>query len=289
MPLNEKTYMGKGNELVVDSDYPKLMKLASVGSEIWVHSDYGDDTGGNGTQLAPYKTLNTAWAALTAARNVIMLAPTTTEYTLTASLAAPLFDTFIVGAAGDPDLAVIGAAVSVTPLISIAPDTLTGTTSYHFVNIAVDNGETSQIGIQVDNADAGKKILIYIDGCWFSDGGTSIDVDHDGASDAVRIYMNSRGREIEGNIAFDVGNASDKFIASDALFSGTFVTAGDDIAALFRFANCIVPHGAWASNSGLTTQEIVCMGCMSVTGTTYAALDTNELGAGGDFAETIVG
>ncbi len=280
MPLNEVVTLGKTRQWKFDGDDPAGGTRSS-----YVSVD-GDDTNGNGSFQHPYATINAALAVATSTRNTIILMPG--EHTITASLSMPLFDLFIVGMSGNPDTAQINAAASVTPLIDISPNTLTATTSYYFTNVAIDNGETSQVGIQVDNANAGKKILVYIDNCWFSDGGNSIDVDHDGASDAVRIYVNNNGREIEGNIAFDVGNASDKFLCRDATFGGTFITAGDNIAALFRFTNCLVPEGAWASNSGLTTQEIVALSCWSVTGTTYAALDTNELGAGGDFTETIV-
>ncbi len=278
MTLDGKTFYGSENQSILNPNDPGHFTRS-----IFVSLD--GSSAGNGSPDNPYATINQALAVATSTRNVIVLM--NGSHTITASLSMPNFNLYIVGQVGNPDGAQINAAASVTPLIDISP-VLTSTVEYFFQNVAIDNGETSQVGIQVDNTLATKKIIIYIDNCWFSDGGNSIDVDHDGAGNAVRIYVNNNGREIEGNIAFDVGDSGDKFLARDTTFGGTFVTAGDNVAALFRFTDCLVPANAWASNSGLTSQLMVVLGCKSVDGVTYALVDTNDLGAGGDFTETII-
>ncbi len=279
MAIDDIVRHGNKNQHVTDSSDPGHFTRS-----VYVSLD-GNDTTGTGGPDNPYATVNAALAVVTATRNVIVLMKG--SHTITATLSLPNFTMAIVGQVGNPDFAKIDAAVSVTPLIEIAP-VLTSTAEYFFQDIAIDNGESAQVGLQIDNALATKKIIVYLDNVWMSDGGVSMNVDHDGASDAVRVYANGNGREIEGNITWDVGNAGDKFFASNFTFGGTFVTSGDNAAALFRFTNCLVPANAWASNDTKTAQLMVVMSCKSVTGTTYAYVDTNDLGAGSDFTETII-
>ncbi len=261
-------------------------QVTQSANSIYVDGGRDDDYTANGSFEYPYKTLAAAVAAMTSTRNTLLILPAT--YTLTASLELPAYECRLVGIGALPDLVKIAAAVAVTPLIDISPASLSSTASYYLSNLLIANSETSQVGIQIDNASAGKKILLIGSKLEIEDGGTAIDVDHAGASDAVRIYINNAGIEIEGAINFDVGNASDKLYINNAVLGGLITFKGDNVASLIRLTNCIVPHDGCAVNDTKTTQEIVCLSCKAVTGTTYTALDTNDIGAGADFTETII-
>lgn len=227
-----------------------------------------------------YTSLAAALAAVTSSNNKIMLMPG--SYTLTASLTMPAHDCALIGLGGKRAVD-INAAAAVTPLINIAPDTLSGTATYSFDGLFIDNGETSQVGIQVDNADAGKKIIVTVDNCEFSDGGNAIDVDHDGGSDAVRLYC--EGCYVEGAINFDVGDGGDRIRCLRCQLIGGLVTGTDATTCEILLENCRVLHEGVTGGDGAQTVNAVA--CVSDDDAgTYAALDTDDLA--GSHTENII-
>jgi len=247
---------------------------------LWVDGGRDDDYVADGSFLAPYTTVGGAVAALTAARSTILILPG--EYTETASLSLPLFDCALIGV-GVSSVVKIEAAVAITSLVDISPDTLTGTTTYFLKNLYLDNGETSQVGVQVDNADAGKKIIVQIQDCEFSDGGNAIDVDHDGASDAVRLYIDRC--YIEGALNYDVGNNGDRIRCLDCQLIGGLVTSADATTCEILLQSCRVLHeGVTGGNAAQTVNVAACISDDDAG--TYAAFDTDDLA--GSHTESIL-
>ena len=266
-----------------------LNLMTNPANTIWCHADSKTTRTEEGSILSPYRTLEGAVAALTSARPNILVMPG--EYTIEETLALPTTHGCSITAVGGE--VEINAAVTVTPLISIAPAATGGTAVYRTNGLYIANVETSQLGVQIDNADAEHKTLWILNDCHIEkDSGTAIDVDHDGVP-TVRIYANRC--EIEGSINFDVGNPQDRFWATNCEIMGLLTSKGDNTLCEFRYMNCLVKATACAVNSGLTTQCFMSLGTKSVivtddelTARTYAALVSADIGTAGDFTETIV-
>jgi len=257
---------------------------------IWVDGNRSDSYTEIGSFANPFKTI---FAAMAAARSdplktKMMILPS--RYEIDANLVLPNNSFSIIGV-GDPidarDTWIEGVA-GATALFDIQPDTLISTAVYNFENLYLDNGETDQVGIQVDNTNAAKKIVLRLRNVAIEAGGNGIDVDHDLGSEGVCIYADDCF--FEGNIVFDCGNDDDRLYFRDCFFDEAIVdTTGDNTTLKLRAIGCVVPHAAWATNGGQTSQLCMCMGCYAMTDkTTYAALDTNEIGASAKFTETII-
>jgi len=215
-------------------------------------------------------SLVAAVAASTSTNNKIVLMPGT--YTLPATLEMPAFKMVMVGMGGR-EAVEINAAVAVSPLVNIAPTSLPGTTEYIFRGIYVNHSESAQVGIQVDNTNAGRRIILEPTDCTFECGGNSIDVDHDGASRSVRIY--AKDCYFEGAINFDVGEADDRIRFKDCQLIGGLVTGADATACEILLEGCRVLHEG--ISGGNAAQKINAIATVSDDDAgTYAPLDSSD-------------
>lgn len=248
---------------------------------IWVDGDRTDTYTATGSVLSPYTTIAAALAAVTATRNSILILPG--EYTITASLVMPSFAFSMTGLGGTNSVE-INAAQSVSPLIDCSP-TLTASAILEIRNIYINNSESSQIGIQVDNDNctmgSSSKLYLKLEEVEIGDGGAAIDSDHDYATAAIRLTI--KNCYIEGAINFDVGHSGDRIKAYNCTLEGLITLQGDNVASEWRFWNCWgMPNGAaFAGGSGSNT--IICLGCYVSNNT---ALETGDIG--GSFSETII-
>lgn len=231
-------------------------------------------------------SLIAALAACTATNNKILLRPAV--YLLAATLELPAHNLSLTGLGAVGDVEIVGPDDdSVTPLIEIAPTGLTSTVVFQFDHIYVEHGDG--VGIQIDNAQggSGRKIILSMRDCETGGDEAAIDVDHDLGSEGVCLYIDDS--YIEGKINFDCGNDDDRLYFKNCQLDGVLDTTGDNTTLKLRAWNCMVPHGAWATNGGQTSQVCICMGSFSYTNkTTIEALDTNEIGASSKFTETIL-
>lgn len=294
MSLDKEVHLGTGNQLVTDGDHPHMMKMTGVGSEIWVHADYGHDDFGNGTYYAPYKTLNKAWDQLTESRNVIQLMPTSTHYELTATLTFQPWEVFIQGQ-GDPDMAMVSAIKTngtVSPLFEIKPGAVGETLRQaHFSNMLIDHSVASQIGLQVDNLNSDGKILIWIQNvAWEGNSGNAIDVDHNtnGAASSVKMFMKGCGQYMEGNINWNVGGyalgeygGGDRINIDGMKLEGKLTVVGDtDTTPEIQIWRCQIKHEHAFVFTTTTTAIMSCIGSFSKTGMTFDNADTSDIESG---------
>ncbi|MFA5323429.1 MAG: hypothetical protein WC373_12220, partial [Smithella sp.] len=164
---------------------------------------------------------------------------------------------------------------------------LTATAEVTFKNISIDHGDdATQVGIQVDNTSATKKINVYLTDCDFeSDGGNSVDIDHGDTSNAIRLYSNNC--VFEGPINAVVADNGDRFRFHGCTLRGGLVTSAGDFDAEILLRDCIVLHEG--ITGGHANQRLIAAGCLSETDAdpnVYAALGTSD--AAGSHTELLL-
>jgi|GEM_PF-2219740 len=172
-------------------------------------------------------------------------------------------------------------------VITVTPGAQSSTFEMWIENIYIDHGETGQDGIAIDNTAMTKKL-----NCYLRDVGGAADSASDrfivttqGDTDnAIRIYWNGQNGDVEGLIYLDAGNDGDRFYAQSVNFMGGLQTAADAVAFDIRLERCKVLHEGITGGNAAQTIHAIC--CYSQTGTTWAALDTNDLA--GSHTEDIV-
>ncbi len=240
-------------------------------TQIWV-SKSGDDTLGDGTAVAPYKTLTKALAAVTSARKTILMLPG--EYAEGAAMVWPVISGVQLIGAG---LVTVSSA-GTTQVLSIAPGALSDTFDVRIENIDIYHQNSSQDGILVNNTGCGKKIVLTL--CNVSgdpgDGaGDMIATVHADASNAIRIYWTGdHGEGIGGSIHFTGGNDGDRLHVTDCSIDGGIVTSATAVALDVVLRECLILHAGITGGASQQTVKIV--GCFSDNSDTYAVADTGE-------------
>lgn len=241
---------------------------------------WGNDTLNTGSKDSPYANIDKAIAAVTATKKTIIVNPG--DYTLedacdiTKQCSIIGIGTVNITAAAGADYAfktVLGA--------------LSATNEIRFSNLNIEHSDdATQVGIQLDNTSATKKIICYIDNVSFgSDGGNSIDVDQGDADNAIRVYMSGTGQEVEGPVNISVKNNGQRFRAFGYSFIGGIVTSADAVACEIKLNSCGVKHEG--VTGGNAAQTFTAIGCYSDNDSgTYAALDTSDLA--GSHTENII-
>ncbi len=246
-------------------------------------SKSGNDTSGNGTANAPYLTITAAMAAATASRNVVMVAPGV--YDEVAALVWPTISGIQLIGTGNRWETVISAAAG-DQVIDVVPGAQAATFEMTIQNIQIDHDSTGQDGLDVDNTAMTKKLNIYL-GNVGMDGDSadkSIVTLQGDTANAIRIYWDGANGSVEGDVYLDSGNNGNIFRAENVLFNGGLESAADAVEYLITLLYCGVLHEG--VTGGNAAQHIATVGCYSLTGTTYAALDTNDLA--GSHTENIV-
>lgn len=226
--------------------------------------------GSDGTFKANYTTIDLAVAAL-ASGDKIVLQPGT--YTLTAACNITKPNISIIGIG---EVEIVGA-VGADYCFKTVMGALSATAGLTFSNLSITHDDdATQVGIQIDNTSATKKINLYVNDVDFNtDGGNSIDVDHADADNAIRVYV-KRGT-IEGAVNFSTKNAGDRLRFSKATVRGGVVTSTDDIDLEVLLDHCIVLHQG--ISGGHANQRIIAINCASETDAdpnVYALYDADD-------------
>jgi len=236
-------------------------------------------------------------SAIDAAQNndLILIEPGT--YTLTSKLTVnkPLT---IKGMAG-PDKIIITSADDLgDSLVDVnVPGAYSTTVENIFENIYFKGADADQNVIDIDNdGGANKKFKVRFRNCIVelassAATGIGVNVDHTYATTEIQVKFDGKGWEKIQAVDFLTKHASDgceffnvRMTASDT--RKALATSTDDIASVFKFIQCRLPHEA-ASEGGHASQSIACVSSWSfVGGATYAAADTNDLT--GSHTEVIV-
>lgn len=236
--MSDSTYMPK----VYKKSGGDVLVIASGGaiederntSKIYVDPE-GSDTAGDGSLFSPFATLTKAFATVTTARKTVIMRGG--DYDEAAAVVWP--DVNGVVLKGDGDV-VITSEASVTHVIGINPAAATGTWSATLEDVEIGNGD-SQVGLQVNNTNVGKRINLYLTNLTCSTSGNapgnSIDIDRAGASgDAIRVYADGCGHTIEGAINIITESTDDRFRFKGYRLIGGITVVGT-IASEVTFIN----------------------------------------------------
>jgi hypothetical protein len=227
-----------------------------------------------GTWDAPLLTIQAALDATTATRNTIYVLDGTYDEDLTWPT---ITGVKLIGLNREWGVVVsdTGAADAV---ITVAPGVQAATFEMWLENIYIDHAIAGQDGLALDNTAMTKKLNCYIRDCGgAADSATDrfIVTTQGDNNNAIRIYWNGQNGDVEGSVYIDAGNDGIRFYATNVTFAGGIATAADAVALDMRLLRCFVLHEGITGGNAAQTVHAIC--CYSVTGATYAALDTNDL------------
>jgi hypothetical protein len=124
-----------------------------------------------------------------------------------------------------------------------------------------------------------KKLNCYFDsigGDADSDSDKFITLTHGDTSNAIRVYWGGpRNGEVDGAIFWSAKDAGDRLYIEQAYLMGGIEYSADNTAATLRLRDCVVKHEGVTGGHSATL--VTTMSCFSLTGTTFAALDGNDI------------
>jgi hypothetical protein len=218
-------------------------------SQIIVVGPDGSDTTGTGSWMSPVATLTKALSLATAVRPTIFMLPG--EYEEAAMITWPNVSGLSIVGMGGVSISNGNAAAAV---IDINPTYTASTFEISLTGITID--AVTQIGIRVDNAHMGKKMMLYLDRMAIEDDtpngsspGDSLVTANTVTGQAIRIY--ARDCSFEKLVHLITANAGARFRFQGCDFLAG-VTTGGAVAAEYTFLGCIsnaaVTHGSETAN-----------------------------------------
>lgn len=274
-----------GNQVFYDlltGEYVQVHKqTTSVASDqvgIYV-SKSGNDTTGLGTINSPFLTVTKALTLATATRKNIHVGPGV--YQEANELTWPTVSGIKLLGAGPPWLTEIELASGHgdDQVINVAPGAVASTFELTIAGIRINHDESGLDGILLNNTSMTKKLncyLVAVGGDADSDSDSFLTWTHTDTDNAIRVYWGGpRNGEVDGNIAMNVGNAGDRLYVKDADLMGGIVVGAGAIAATLRLRDCVVKHEGVTGGNAATL--VTTMSSFSLTGTTFAALDGDDI------------
>ena len=201
-----------------------------------VVSTSGNDTYGKGSFSSPIASVTKALTLLTATRLTIYIMPG--DYAEAATLTWPnLQGVRIIGLDGQGNV-VISNTNAAAQVLLINPTYTAETLECFLENVCIKHA--AQVGIQVNNTNMTKKLLIHLKGVSTEQvsTGDSIDVLHATAGQAIRIYAVDCD-EIEGLVDIDGANADDRFRFYSCVLIGGLTEVGA-VAGELTLKGCVV-------------------------------------------------
>lgn len=285
----------EGNQVFFDTVTGEIVlilkdtvSIAADESEIYVAKNGSDD--GQGTARLPFLTVTAGLAAMTSTRKNVILGPGV--YTETAGLTWPTVSGGrLLSLSGPPWTTEIEIAPGVADqVINVAPGAVSSTFEMTIAGIRINHDESGLDGILLNNTSMTKKLncyLVAVGGDADSDSDKFITLTHGDASNAIRVYWSGpRNGEVDGAIFWSAKNAGDRLYIADAYLMGGIEYSADAIAATLRLENCVVKHEGVTGGNAATL--VTTMSCFSLTGTTFALLDGDDI-AGSITNELILG
>lgn len=248
--------------------------------QLWV-SKGGSDTYGDGSVLRPYLTISEALSNVGAGTAEVLIKPGEYEENITWPIRT---DVKFIGVGKAGAVTIKDASEGGTAVVAIAPGTAFGATMEAWLqNLYIEHNGT---GLHVDNTDTEEKVNVYLDNVSFGqDGGTSILTTHGNTDDAIRIYANGNMEEIEGPVYLVIKNNGDRARFNNLSLAGGLESTADDIVSEITLNGCQVKHEG--VSGGHSSQKLNAIFCHTLTGATYALLDTSDLA--GSHTENIIG
>lgn len=225
----------------------------------------------DGSNGRPYATVAQALAAVSSSKKTVFLAPGT--YEESGALVWPKISGVSLVGLGT---VVVRGASGATNALTIAPGAVSATFEATIENIQISH-RTGQIGLKLDNTAMTKKLNVYLRDFGTNQEGTgnSIDTTHGDTSNAIRIYAEARQNEIEGLVNIEIKNDGDRVIFFGQALSGGLTTSADAVVSEITLKCCQILHEGVAG--GNAAQVLNSIHSWSLTGATYAAVDTNDL------------
>jgi hypothetical protein len=165
---------------------------------------------------------------------------------------------------------------------------LTGSSEVFFGDMTIDHGDdATQVGIQVDNALATKKLIVFVDNVDFeSDGGNSVDVDHTDTTSALRVRVSNS--YLEGPVNMVVAHDEDQLHITDNCDAvGGVVTSDGAYTAVILLENSKVLKAG--VTGGASQQTLYASGMLAHTDANpdvYSAFVTTD--AAGSHTESLI-
>ena len=233
--------------------------------------------GSGGAFKASYASPDLAIAALVANDILILGAG---SFTLSAGVNITKGGVKIFGSG--KTLTTVVAAVGADYAFKTVLGALAGSTEVYFGNMTIDHGDdATQVGIQVDNVLATKKLVVNIENIDFeSDGGNSIDVDHTDDTAAVRVRV-SGDCYIEGPVNYVTKHAEDQmWLKYGSVAVAGIVASADNVDSELVLVNSGVKNAG--ITGGHSNQRLIAINAWSETDANpnvYAGFVTGD-GAG---------
>ena len=206
------------------------------------------------------------------------------DYVLTKSISIPVAaQGGVLRCIGERNMdraAQITGAVDADEAILIKPAASSASWYYTFEGVSVRAGAADKIGIRVNNADIGKKIVLNFRNCYVDDkdGSVGLKIEHPLDSQAIRIF--AYGGSWGGQVDFTANNDGDRFFAEGVWLEKGVVTAGG-VCAEFRYKSCILLHEGQTGGNAL--HKINVLNCYVYTDTgvarAMAKADANDFPA----------
>ncbi len=108
-----------------------------------------------------------------------------------------------------------------------------------------------------------------------SDSDDSILITHGDTDNAVRIYADGRNGDVNGAITWSAHNDGDRLYLDNMRLLGGIVMGATAVASNVRLRDCVVKHEG--VTGGHSSTVVVAMSCFSLTGSTFAALDGDDI------------
>ena len=240
---------------------------------IWV-APWGVAANATGSLTNPYKTLASAFAAITASKKTVLVLPGT--YTLTAIQALPVTQSGV-KIIGLGYVNIVGAnanqALSLTPGAQGAAFTI----NLENLNIAQ---YAAKKGLYIDDTAIDGAVTVNIKNCNFTmdTSGSSIDLLH--AVDQT-VTLNISDSVLTGPVTVDCINASDAFNFTRSNLAGGLASDTGAVTAAFKFQFCeILASGV---SGGHANQTVTALYCTASDGT---LAETGEFA--GSHTETLI-
>jgi hypothetical protein len=208
---------------------------------------WGNDDINTGSFDSPFASIEKAIAAITSSKTRVIMFPG--SYTMEEHVDITVDGTAIYALV--PGSVDIDGSACLLSCFKTVFGASSGTKDFTFRGINLNHDAV--VGIQVDNASATAKVMLYLDDCDFEGAGVSLDIDRAGATgQAVRVYANRC--YFEGGINMVVKDDGDRLRLKDCTLDSDLVTNNGAYTAEILLESCIIPVNGI---TGGASQQIV--------------------------------
>ncbi|OQX65419.1 MAG: hypothetical protein B5M51_00815 [Anaerolinea sp. 4484_236] len=246
---------------------------------IWV-SEGGDDDNGDGSRLRPYASPHAGLAAVTGDGQAVILMPGVYSYASSIPWPTDYTDVLLTGLSAHNESTQLVHTGTATEVIDIDPTTAAGSANFsaYLANLDIEAPDGVD-GVTIDNGNMtnGKKLIVTFRGVSFgsADDTTEMSVrwqHNDQHSAPIEMHMHGcglGGNDIEGGVYIDPKSTDDVCEVNGMNFKAGITFGTATIASKSEFRNCIMKDNG--GSGGQDTQVLRVIGCVSKTGTTWAA------------------